>query len=191
MTSFGTTIAIAIIAAGVLPALILWHRMEDSLKMDIQTWIDDPDSAVQAFITVVSAAKSSLIVHGEMRRSLYENDAAINAVRRQLETQDDFQVQFLFNKWAKPKMTKELRAEFPGRVAVKYKRIGMSPENNLQYEIADGGVAGHISGTENGVHKRLSKLFDCSRNNPRTRKRVFGEHIEQFERDFESGWVCG
>ena len=194
MTLLETAITIVVIMVGVLPAIFLWFRVADSLKMDVQTGINDDDAAVLAFISVVSAAKDTLIVHDDgnkMDGTVYENKNAINAVLRQLNGQENLKVRFLFNEQESLEMVNELCSKFPERVTVRYRRGGRPPAGDIDihYKIADAGIMGHLSDHEHGQPERYFKLFDCSRNSPRSRKRVFGEYIERFERDFESACV--
>lgn len=188
MTTLETAIIVAIIFFGVVPALVLWWRMADSLKMNIQSGSNDDDAAVRTFIRVVEAAKETLIVHDDgnkMDHTLYDNNDAICAVRRQLEKERALRIRFLFNKKANLDMVEALRSEFPSRTEVKYMHDGRPP-NDIHYKIADGGIIGHLSDHEPGQPDRHFKLLDCSATKPRSRARVFGKYLRRFEQDFES-----
>ena len=192
MTTLGVIVTSIAIVLGVVPAIVLWLRMADSLRMGVQTGLNDDDAAVHTFISVVNAAKDTLIVHddgNEMEGTVYNDEHAISAVRRQLEKQKNLKVRFLFNEQAKLKMVDELRSKFPARVEVRYMRDGRPQEDDIHYKIADAGIVGHLSDHEHGHPERHFKLFDCSATSPRSRIRVFGEYIDRFERDFELAFV--
>lgn len=188
MTPLETTIVAAIIAFGAAPALALWWWMADSLKMKVQSGRNDDDAAVRTFVRVVDAAKESLVVHDDgnkMADTLYDNNDAICAVRRQLEKEKTLRIRFLLNEEADLAMVRALRAEFPSRTELRYMRDGRPPDD-IHYKIADGGAIGHLSDHEPGQPERHFKLLDCLATKPRSRTRVFGKYLRRFEQDFES-----
>ena len=182
------TVTIIIIILGVAPAISLWWWMADGLRMNVQSGFNDDNAAVRAFIFVVDAAADTLIVHDDgnkMHQTVYDDGDAISALRRQLRMQKKLRVRFLFNEQADLEMVNVLRSEFPTRIDVRYMRGGR-PRGDVHYKIADAGIVGHLSKQEYGQPERHFKLFDCSANNQRSRKRVFGKYLERFEQDFEA-----
>lgn len=183
-----TAIAIVIVGLGVVPAIVLWARMADSLKMRVQSGSNDDHAAVGAFISVVKAAENTLIVHDDgnkMDGTVYDDRDAISAIEHQLNRHENLEIRFLFNEQADLDMVRELRAKFPKQVDVRYMPNGR-PQDDIHYKIADDGTVGHLSVHEHAQPERHFKLFDCSATKPRSRDRVFGKYIKRFKQDFEA-----
>lgn len=191
MITLGEMFFIGVVIGGaVVPAIVMWWRYADSLKVRVEGGGNDDEAAAQMFIRILRMAKGTLVIHDDGdrgSRSIYEDDNVVQAVRRQLETHPKLQIRCLFNDKADLKLVREIEAAYPdpGRFAVYYLN-SPRPVGDVHYKIADGGVIGHLSSHEHGQPERNFKLLDCSAAKPRTRKRAFGKYLEQFDRDVQA-----
>ena len=173
-------------SCAIAPAIWLWWRHWDSLNVNVQGGVNDDDTAATTFTDILGKAQETLIVHDDGNKAhgtVYDNRMVIDAVRRQLADNESLHIRCLFNDREDLDLVRQMRSEFPGRFKVRY-RIGTRPLGDIHYKIADHGTIGHLSSHEHGQLERKFKLLDCSEAKRRTRKRVLGKYIDQFDVDF-------
>lgn len=187
MDSIGEVIAVAaVIGIAVVPAVVIWMWGADSRHVVVASGINDDSAAVQMFISVLNHAQHSLRVHddgdkGERAEgTIYDQEAVVSAVQRRLEQCPSLTIECLFNDEANLKLVSAMRDH--ERFSVHY-RSGGRPAGDIHYKIADDGIFGCLSSHEHGHPQRHFKLFDCTKCKPRTKRRIFGEYIEQFKQD--------
>ncbi len=184
----GEIVVVAIAIGAVLPAVVVWWWAADSQKVKVHSGVNDDSAVVDMFVRVLRAAKERLIIHDDgdkIAGTVYDDRTAIEAVRNRLEECSTLEIRCLFNDQADLDMVRELRNAYPGRFLVTY-RSGDRPDRDIHYKIADDGVVGHLSSHGHGQPERNFKLLNCTNARPRTRKRVFGRCIRQFNQDAES-----
>lgn len=176
---------VAVVACAIAPAIVMWWWYWDGLNVRVESGVNDDDTAAKTFTDIVRAAKTTLVVHDDgnkMAGTVYDNADVIEAVRGQLANNQALHVRCLFNDREDLDLVRQMRAAYPVRFKVWYRK-GPRPPGDIHYKIADGGAFGHLSSHQHGQRERRFKLLDCSDAKPRTRKRVFGKYLAQFEND--------
>lgn len=181
-----------VVAVGVLPAIAICWRFWDSLHVIVRDGTNDDDTAASMFIDIFERAQNTLVIYDDgnkMNGSIYENPKVIKAVREHLANNKNLGVRCLFNDRDDLELVRTMRAEYPDRFEVWYRR-GNRPLADVHYKIADEGVVGHISSHEHGQPERRFKLLDCADAKPRTRRVALGEHLDRFESDIKEDAVA-
>ena len=166
--------------------MFLWWRHCDTVNVNVQGGRNDDTAAATTFTDILRRAQETLIIHDDGDKAegtVYDNTDVIDAVRRQLADNQALRIRCLFNDREDLDLVRQMRSEYPGRFDVRY-RAGARPPGDIHYKIADDGTIGHLSSHEHGQRERKFKLLDCSNAKERTRKRVFGKYIDQFENGF-------
>ena len=185
MTLMEELLSVAVVACAIVPAFVLWWWYGDSAKVWVQSGVNNDDAAVAMLLSVVKAAKKSLVIHDDgnkLPQTVYDDQTVIDTVRKQLADNEELNIQCLFNDRDDLDLVRQIAAEYPARFQVWYTR-GPRPAGDIHYKIADGGAVGHLSWHEHKQPERDFKLLDCSAAKPRTRKRAFGQYLEHFERE--------
>lgn len=177
-------IVVAIVAGAIVPAIVLWWWHWDSVNVRVQGGLNDDDTAATTFTDILRTAKRTLVIHDDgnkMAGTVYDDADVVEAVRRQLAGNQALRIRCLFNDREDLDLVRQMKSEYPDRFQVWYRK-GPRPPGDIHYKIADGAF-GHLSSHGHGQPERRFKLLDCSDAKPRTRKRVLGKHLDQFEID--------
>lgn len=156
------------------------------MNVNVQGGRNDETAAATTFTDILGRSEKTLIIHDDGDKAegtVYDNPVVIDAVRRQLADNQALRIRCLFNDRKDLDLVRQMRSEYPDRFSVRY-RTGARPPGDIHYKIADDGTIGHLSSHEHGQPDRKFKVLDCSDAKKRTRKRVFGKYIDQFENGF-------
>lgn len=184
MTPMEDLLVFVAVATAIVPPIALWWWYCDSANVRVESGVNDDDAAVAMLLSVVKAARKSLVIRDDgnkQPKTVYDDKNVIDAVRKQLADNQDLNIRCLFNDRDDLELVRQIAAEYPARFQVWY-RDGPRPDD-IHYKIADDGVIGHLSRHEYKQPEREFKLLDCSAAKPRTRKRAFGKYLEQFEQE--------
>ena len=168
-----------------MPAIVLWWWHWDSVNVRVQSGVNDDVAAVAMLLSVVKAAKTSLVIRDDGNKApatVYDDERVIDTVRSQLADNEGLNIRCLFNDRDDLELVRQITAEYPARFKVWY-TDGPRLADDIHYKIADGGAVGHLSWHEHKQPERDFKLLDCSAAKRRTRKRAFGQYLKQFEAD--------
>ena len=185
MSAVEDLLIVAVVGAAIVPAIALWWWHWDSVNVRVQSGVNDDAAAVAMLLSVVKAAKKSLVIRDDGNKlpaTVYDDKSVIDAVRRQLADNGGLNIRCLFNDRDDLELVRQITAEHPARFKVWY-TDGPRPADDIHYKIADGGAVGHLSWHEHKQPERDFKLLDCSAAKPRTRKTAFGQYLKQFEAD--------
>ena len=187
------------VAAGSLVAstgVIVWllHRAFQYVYVKVSpTRINDDNSVVSNFIELLDEARASMIVYddgNDMDGAVYNDSRVIEAVRRKLRSNPDFELRCLFNCNDDVKIRKEFADE--PQVDIRT-RIAVDRERKVHYKIIDGGIKAYLSRHELGSSQRRVKIVDCTNVSKRHRSRVAGiilrKHTEDFATAFNAAAV--
>ena len=135
-----------------------WAFLRVSTTSD---WNSD-ETAVEHFVALLDEAKTSMVVHDDgnkMEGSIYENKDVIDAVRRKLSDEPDFQLSCHFNFDDTMPFTRELQ----GVRGIKIKTgQGDRSHDDVHYKIIDGGLKVYLSRHAVASKARRYKVIDCS-----------------------------
>lgn len=180
----GTTVAIILQVSGVAVVMvcvvIVW-RAQAFLSVGVTRGVNDNDTAVSMFICLVNKVENEMIIHDDgdnTEDSIYNNDNAIEAVRKRLREHKDLTIKCFFNEKEEIKMV-SLGKQFPGRFVVRY-RQGERPDYDIHYKIIDG-RKGYLSVHDPGGRSRKYEMVDCTDSPQRVRRRMFGKFYDQHE----------
>ena len=179
------TITALVVVFTIFPAIAIcwWHW--DSVKVQVQSGVNDDEAAAMMFIDVLKQAERTLVIYDDgnkMGRSVYDNERVIEAVRNHLSCNEALVIRCLFNDKEDIDLVQQMQSEHPARFRVWY-RSGPRPQGDVHYKIADDGVIGHLSSHGYAQPERRFKLLDGSAAKPRTRKMALGKYLERFETD--------
>ena len=174
-------------AVGVGYSVVMSIRLYDNLtvKSGFRKGMNDDDTVDGDFKRLVQAAQREFIIHDDGNRSnnsVYNSDAVMAALRERMLENNRLRTRIYFNKQESLQVN-DLAHEFGGRFEIRY-NPGPRPERDVHYKIVDGGKLGYLSLHYHGSDEREFEFFDCSRASEWTRRRLFGDHREKFERDF-------
>ena len=180
----GTVLAIFLYVLGVavviVCVIIVW-RAQVFLSVGVTRGVNDNDTAVSMFICLVNKVENEMIIHDDgdnTKDSIYNNDKAIEAVRKRLQEHKDLTIKCFFNEREDIKMV-SLGEQFPGRFVVRY-RQGERPDHDIHYKIIDG-RKGYLSVHDPGGRSRKYEMVDCTDSPQRVRRRMFGKFYDQHE----------
>ncbi len=187
------------VAAGSLVAstvVIVWllHRAFQYVYVKVsRARINDDNSVVSNFIELLDEARASMIVYddgNDMDGAVYNDSRVIEAVRRKLRSNPDFELRCLFNCNDDVKFRKEFADEKQVDIRT---RIAVDRERKVHYKIIDGGIKAYLSRHELGSSQRRVKIVDCTNVSKRHRSRVGGiilrKHTEDFATAFNAAAV--
>lgn len=181
----GTTVAIVLQVSGtvvVIVCVIIVWRTQGLLSVRVTRGVNDDDTAAAMFICLVNEVENEMVIHDDGDNtddSIYNNDKAIEAVRKRLQEQEDLTIKCFFNKKEEIKMA-SLREQFPGRFVVRH-RQGERPDDDIHYKIIDDGRKGYLSVHDLGRCDRKYELVDCADSPKRVRRKMFGKFYDQHE----------
>lgn len=186
----GTVLAIFLYVLGVavviVCVIIVW-RAQGFLSVGVTRGVNDNDAAISKFIGLVNEVENEMIIHDDgdnTKCSIYNNDKAIEAVRKRLQEHKDLTIKCFFNEREDIKMV-FLGEQFPGRFVVRY-REGERPDHDIHYKIIDDGRKGYLSVHDLGGCSRKYELIDCTDSPQRIRHRMFGKFYDQVKKVYES-----
>lgn len=186
----GTTVAIVLQVSGaavvVVCVIIVW-RAQGFLSVRVTRGVNDDDTASAMFICLVNKVENEMIIHDDgdnTKDSIYNNDKAIEAVRKRLQEHNDLTIKCFFNENEDIKMV-SLGEQFPGRFVVRY-RQRERPDRDIHYKIIDDGRKGYLSVHDLGGCSRKYELIDCTDSPQRIRHRMFGKFYDQVKKVYES-----
>ena len=187
-------VAVASFAASTVVIVWVLHRTFQYLYVKVSpVRINDDDSVVGNFIELLDEARTSMIVYddgNDMDGSVYNDSRVIDAVRRKLRSNPDFELRCLFNCNDEVKFRKEFTDE--PQVDIRTRSDG-GRERRVHYKIIDGGVKAYLSRHKLGSSQRRFKTVDCTNVSKRHRSRVAGivlrEHTEDFAMAFSAAKV--
>lgn len=188
-------ITLVVIAVTVLPAVaICWQFWNSSMKVKVQSGVNDDDAAAKTFIEILDRAQTTLDIYDDgnkMERTIYDDPTVTKAMLERLDANKDLVVRCLFNDKADLCLVRTMRAEHPDRFKVWYRCGSRPPGDDVHYKIADKGAVIHISLHEHGQPERKFKLLDCTSANRITKKIALGGHLTQFEKNIKEHAVAG
>ena len=192
LDSVEALIVALVVVITVLPAIPMCWRFLDSLRVIVQDGTNDDDTAASMFIDIFKRAQSTLVIYDDgnkMDGTIYEDPRVIAAVQEHLANNKELSVRCLFNDEDDLALVRTMRAEYPDRFEVWYRRSNR-PLADVHYKIADEGAVGHISQHQHGQPERRFKLLDCTKAKPKTRRVALGEYLARFESDIEDDAVA-
>lgn len=178
---------IVVFLVGVVPAIFIWVKAWDHWRVVIVDMPNSNESAVQAFMAVMSEAKHIVRVHDDGNNfdaSVYNDETLIEAVLRRLS--EGIEVRCLFNleEGRHLKMVERASKEHPSKFLLKVTKDGR-PDGDIHGKVADDGVMAYLSSHELGSASRKGRRFDCRSVNTKTRNLALGGYIEWFDQQFE------
>ena len=183
----GTTVAIVLQVSGtvvVIVCVIIVWRTQGLLSVRVTRGVNDDDTAAAMFICLVNEVENEMIIHDDgdnTEDSIYNNDKAIEAVRKRLGEQTDLTIKCFFNENENIKMV-SLGEQFPGRFVVRH-RQGERPDYDIHYKIIDG-RKGYLSVHDPGGRSRKYEMVDCTDSPQRIRHRMFGKFYDQVKKEW-------
>lgn len=186
----GTVLAVFLYVLGatvvVVCGIMVWLA-QGFLSVRVIRGDNDDHTATTTFICLVNEVENEMIIHDDgdnTENSIYNNDKAIEAVRKRLQEQEDLTIKCIFNKEEEIKMS-SLGKQFPGRFQVRY-RQGKRPAHDIHYKIIDDGRKGYLSVHDLGGCSRKYELVDCTDSPQRIRHRMFGKFYDQVKKEYVS-----
>ena len=182
-------VAVVILAASTVVIVWLLHRTFQYVYVKVSPErIDDNNSVVSNFVELLDEASSSMILYDDgddTDGAVYNDSRVIDAVRRKLRSNPDFELPCLFNCNDDVKFRKEFANE--PQVDIRT-RCYMGRERKVHYKIIDGGTKAYISRHELGSNHRRSKIVDCSNVSKRLRSRVGADVLRKHTEDFATAF---
>ena len=174
-------------AVGVGYSAVMSIRLYDNLtvKSGSRQGSNNDITVEKLFERLLQAAQQEFIIHDDgdvPESSVYNSDVVMAALRERMLENDRLRTRIYFNEKGTLKVN-DLAREFGDRFEIRY-NPGPRPERDVHYKIVDGGKLGYLSLHHHGSDEREFEFFDCSRASEWTRRRLFGDHREKFERDF-------
>ena len=178
-------VAIVSLAASTVVIVWLLYRTFQYVYVQVSPiQINDDDSVVRNFIELLDEASTSMILYddgNDMEGSVYNDSRVIDAVRRKLESNPDFELRCLFNCNDDVKFRKEFTNE--PQVDIRT-RSDVGRERKVHYKIIDGGMKAYLSRHELGSSQRRFKTIDCTNVSKRHRSRIAADMLRKHTEDF-------
>ena len=176
--------AIVLVSMGCTIMVSVWLAYEHSLLRATDVQNDNKDS-IRHFLAVLDRAERELLVHDDgddkADDSLYDDEDAIEAVRKRLQTCPSLKIRCLLNFNASVKMA-SLSDEFDDRFQVRY--LHQRPVDDLHFKIADGGKMAYLSGYPRGVPERKGQIIEDMGAPAFVRNHRLGGLIDDFNEGF-------
>ena len=124
----GTVIAIVLQASGaavVIVCVIVVWQAQGFLSVRVTRGVNDDDTATSIFICLVNEVEKKMIIHDDgdnTDASIYNNDQAIDAVKKRLQEHNDLTIKCFFNKKEGTSMVSLISKQFPDRFLVRYRK---------------------------------------------------------------------
>ena len=178
--------ALVIVLALVMAAPTAWfmYRASQHCRFHVVAVTNDNTEAIAQFVEAVDRADVELLIHDDgdkIEGSVYDDDAAIQAVRDRLKERRGLRVRCLLNFNENVGMAK-LKDEFDERFQVRY--LHQRPVDDIHFKIADRGKWAYLSTHHKGDTVRNGKICDGTHANGRVRKAYVGDLLEAFEEGF-------
>lgn len=186
----GTIVATVLLVLGAAVVVVCGYFVwwaHGYLLVLVTRGTNDDAAATTMFIGLVNEAKQDMIIHDDgdsTEASVYNNEQAVEAVRRRLQEHRDLEIKCFFNKEGETRMA-SLSKQFPGRFQVRYLQ-GERPGNDIHYKIIDGGCKAYLSVHDMGGCDREYEMIDCTDSPPRIRQRMFRKFYDQINRAYVS-----
>ncbi len=174
-------------AVGIGYSTVMSIRLYDNLtvKSRARKGMNDDEMVDGLFERLLRAAQREFIIHDDgdaADKSVYNDDAVMAALRDRMRENKRLRTRIYFN-YRRDLKVNAVAREFGDRLEIRY-NPGVRPKRDVHYKIIDGGVQGHLSLHDPGSGDRKFEFFDCSRASGWMRRKLFGDHRENFERDF-------
>ena len=174
-------------AVGIGYSTVMSIRLYDNLtvKSGARKGMNNDGTVDGLFERLLQAAQREFIIHDDgdaTDGSVYNNDEVMAVLRDRMLKNKRLRTRIYFN-FRKELKVNAVAREIGDRLEIRY-NPGPRPERDVHYKIVDGGMQGHLSLHHPGSGERQFEFFDCSRASGWTRRRLFGDHREKFERDF-------
>ena len=177
--------AVASFAACTVVIVWVLHRTFQYLYVNVSPErINDDNSVVSNFIELLDEARTSMILYddgNDTDGAVYNDSRVIDAVRRKLRSNPDFELRCLFNCDEHVKLREEFTNE--PQVDIRTRSDG-GRERKVHYKIIDGGIKAYLSRHELGSSRRRCKIVDCTNVSKRHRSRVAGIVLREYTEDF-------
>ena len=177
--------AIVLVSMGCTIMVSVWLAYEHSLLRATDVQNDNKD-AIRHFLAVLDRAERELLVHDDgddkADDSLYDDEDAIEAVRKRLQACPSLKIRCLLNFNASVKMA-SLSEEFDDRFQVRY--LHQRPVDDLHFKIADGGEMAYLSSHEQGATERKGQVIEDMGARAFVRRNRLGGLIKDFNEGFD------
>lgn len=189
MLTFLSWVAAAVFTASTVIMIWMLHRAFQYADVTVTpARVNDDDSVVGNFIELLDEAQTSMILYDDgnnMDGSVYNDPRVIDAVRRKLRGNPDFELQCLFN--CNDDMG--FRKEFANEPQVEIRtRNDTGSVGGVRYKIIDRGMKAYLSRHGQGSREGIYKIVDCTSVSRRHRSRVADSVLGKYTADFASAF---
>ena len=164
--------------------LLFARRTLAIMRVRVSSGVNDDNSAVERFITLVNKAEHLIIVYDDgnlMHGSLYDDKAVVEAVKKRLSENSDLEVKCFFNRCEQTHFVTSLQSS--NRVDIRFRNNSDGRPDDVHYKIIDNGVIGYLSRHALGQTERNFTIVDCSKSKP-ARHLMLGKYLKDFDHKF-------